>query len=73
VEVTGFAPGSLGECILRSWVDGMLPRQPMNAAPSSAQRFLLCVLKDEGAPVTVDAGISGRSQSVTLLHVTEAP
>jgi hypothetical protein len=73
VEVTGFAPGSLGECILRSWVDGMLPRQPMNVSPSSTQRFLLCVLKDEGAPVTVDAGISGRSQSVTLLHVTEAP
>jgi hypothetical protein len=45
----------------------------MNVSPSSTQRFLLCVLKDEGAPVTVDAGISGRSQSVTLLHVTEAP
>ncbi len=72
-DSAGFPPGSLGECLLRNWVESTLARPYAGSTPGPSQRFLLCVLKDEGAPVAVSAGTSGRSQSVTLLHVAEAP
>lgn len=72
-DVAGFPAGSLGECLLRAWLEPLLMRPGAGAAIGAPQRFLLCVLKDEGAPVAVRSGISGRSQTVTLLHVAEAP
>lgn len=72
-DIAGFPPGSLGECVLRAWVEPLTSRPAPGSAAGQPQRFLLCVLKDEGAPVTVKSGTSGRSQSVTLLHVMEAP
>lgn len=72
-DAAGFPAGSLGECLLRSWVDQTMTRPLAGSSIGAPQRFLLCVLKDEGTPVSVRSGSSGRSQSVTLLHVTEAP
>jgi hypothetical protein len=70
MEALGLAPDSLGETVLRPWLEGLFLG---NARGTSVERFLVCVLRDEGAPVTVDARLSSRSRSITLLHVAEAP
>jgi len=64
----------LGDALLRPWVESVLG-PAYGGAPGGApqQRYLICVLKDEGAPVSLDAALSGRSRSLTLLHVAEGP
>ncbi|HVR83709.1 MAG TPA: hypothetical protein VMU54_05310 [Planctomycetota bacterium] len=69
-ELLAFAPDSLGSTLLRPWLDTM---GGPNRGAGAPRRFLICVLRNEGTPVTVDARLSGRSQSITLLHVAEAP
>lgn len=73
VSVFGFAPDSLPDALLRPWLDSLIGPHRIGAPAGPPQRFLICVLKDEGAPVGVDAALSGRSRTVTLLHVAEAP
>ena len=70
LDILGLSPESLGDTVLRPWLDGLLTGTSPGAA---VERFLLCVLRDEGTPVTVDARLSGRSRSITLLHVAEEP
>ncbi|HLY10792.1 MAG TPA: hypothetical protein VKW04_15925 [Planctomycetota bacterium] len=72
-DALGLAPGSLGETLLRPWLDSVSGEPAGASANGQTQRFLLCILRDEGAPVTVDARLSSRSRSVTVLHVAEAP
>lgn len=69
----GLPPGSLGDTLLRPWLDALAGPFHGTSGSGPSQRFLICVLRDEGTPVSVDAGLSGRSRSVTLLHVAEAP
>jgi len=38
-----------------------------------SQKFLICVLKNDPDPIRVDARVSDRSRSITLLHVGETP
>jgi hypothetical protein len=64
---------SLGSTLLRPWLDTMTGPNWGSLGSAAPQRFLICVLRDEGAPVAVDAPLSRRSQSITLLHVAEAP
>lgn len=73
VEALGFGPDSLGETLLRPWLDAQVGSVRAPAASQAPQRFLLCVLRDEGTPVAVDARLSGRSRTISLLHVAEAP
>jgi hypothetical protein len=72
-ELLALAPDSLGSTIVRPWLDALTGPSFGSPGSGSSQRFLICVLRDEGTPVTVDARLSGRSQSITLLHVAEAP
>lgn len=66
--------GSLDDTLLGPWLASLLdPRFGSGVNPAPAQRFLICVLKDEGDPVAVNARLSGRSRSLTLLHVAEEP
>lgn len=69
----GIPPDSLGSRLLRPWLD-TIARRPRQDASLQAKpaRFLVCVLKDEGEPLRVDAPASSRSRAVTLLHVAEA-
>jgi hypothetical protein len=70
VDTLGLGLDPLGDALVRPWLEGALS----GTAPGGpTRRFLLCVLRDEGAPVSVDARLSGRSRSLTLLHVAEAP
>jgi hypothetical protein len=72
LEALGLSPESLGDRLLRAWLEGLLrPRRPEERLEQA--RFLICVLREDDATVTVDARISDRSRSITLLHVGEAP
>jgi len=72
-EAAGFPPESLGDCALKSWLD-TISGTPSPASPTlTVHPFLLCVLKEGEPTVTVDARLSGRSQALTLLHVSEGP
>ena len=67
-------PDSLEGRVLRPWLETNVRRpKPYESMEQKSQRFLLCVLKEDGDPVKVDASLSGRSRSVTLLHVGDAP
>ena len=72
-EALGLAPESLGSTLVRPWLETLTGPNLGALGTVAPQRFLLCVLRNEGMPVTVDAHLSGRSQSITLLHVAEAP
>ena len=72
-DVLGLEVDSLGDTLLRPWLEPIALRRGGDPDPSRPRRFLLCVLRDEGEPVSVDARLSSRSRSITLLHVEEAP
>ncbi|MBI3855274.1 MAG: hypothetical protein HY293_06250 [Planctomycetes bacterium] len=70
----GLEPDSLGDRLLRTWLETATRRlRPFDPIEEKKQRFLLCVLKNEGEPVRVDARVSDRSRAITLLHVAEGP
>jgi hypothetical protein len=72
LEALGLGPDSLGDRLLRGWLEGLLrPRRPDERLEQT--RFLICILKEDDATVTVDARVSDRSRSITLLHVGESP
>ncbi|MBV8880570.1 MAG: hypothetical protein JO332_11430 [Planctomycetaceae bacterium] len=71
-DAMAFPAESLGDTLLRPWLDSIVGPS-IGISQGNVQRFLLCVLRDEGTPVDVDARLSGRSRTVTLLHVAEAP
>lgn len=74
LEALGLEPESLGDRLLRTWFDTTLRRaRPYESVDQKPQKFLLCVLKNDPDPVRVDARISDRSRSITLLHVGEGP
>ena len=75
VEALGLEPDSLGDRLLRTWFDNALrkTRPYENLDQQKTQRFLICVLKNDPEPVRVDARVSDRSRSITLLHVGETP
>ena len=65
-------PDSLGDRLLRPWLDTLVRRPRHDASFNArAQRFLVCVLKEEAEPIKIDARASDRSRSITLLHVAE--
>lgn len=72
-DALGLAPDSLGSTLVRPWLETLTGPNLAALGAGAPQRFLLCVLREEGTPVTVDARLSGRSRSITLLHVAEAP
>lgn len=45
--------------------------RPADPLRSETGRSLLCILQEEEPPVRVDAGLSGDSRSLTILHVGE--
>ena len=70
----GFGPDTLGDRLLRPWISSVVrPLRVGDAPPDATRRFLLCVLREDRVPVTLDARISSRSSSLTLLHVAEGP
>ena len=73
-EALGLEPVSLGDRLLRTWFDSTLRRaRPYeNVEQQKSQKFLICVLKNDPDAVRVDARISDRSRSITLLHVGDA-
>ncbi|HVE42193.1 MAG TPA: hypothetical protein VNM14_20080 [Planctomycetota bacterium] len=73
VRALGFDPDSLGDRILRPWFAMTVRPLRVGETVETARRFLICVMRDERRPVQVDARISDRSRSLTLLHVAEAP
>jgi hypothetical protein len=74
VEALGLEPDSLGDRLLRSWLDTLLRRnRSFDTLEQKPQKFLICVLKDDPDPVRVDARISDRSRTITLLYVGDAP
>lgn len=73
VRVLGFQPESLGESILRPWAAGLFRSPRADEVQDKGRKFLICVLRAEPEPVRIDARLSERSRSVTLLHVAEAP
>jgi hypothetical protein len=76
VEALGFPLDSLGDGLLRSWLETFTrpPGFPASVGGSEApQRFLVCLLRNEGETVSLDARLSSRSQTLTLLHVAEGP
>jgi hypothetical protein len=74
VDALGLGPDSLGDRLLRTWLDTTVRRpRAYEAIEQKPQRFLICVLKDDADPVRVDARISDRSRAITLLHVGENP
>lgn len=69
----GIAPDTLGDRLLRSWLETITRRPRSDSAYNTRPvRFLVCILKEEGEPLRIDARASDRSRAVTLLHVTEA-
>jgi hypothetical protein len=74
LEALGLEPDSLGERMLRTWFDTTLRRaRPYENVEQKPQKFLICVLRNDPDPVRVDARVSDRSRSITLLHVGETP
>jgi hypothetical protein len=73
VKALGFGPDTLGDRILRPWFSMTVRPLRIGETAESTRRFLICVLRDERRPVQVDARVSDRSRSLTLLHVAEAP
>jgi len=74
MEALGLPPDSLGERLLRTWFDTTLRRaRPYENVEQKSQKFLICVLKNDPDPIRVDARVSDRSRSITLLHVGETP
>jgi hypothetical protein len=73
VQSLGFGPETLGDRILRPWFAANVrpPRAGDNAEAN--RRFLVCLLKEDRRPLQVDARVSDRSRSVTLLHVAGEP
>jgi hypothetical protein len=68
----GLPLDSLGDRLLRPWLDAVYIRSAQPQSIEKMERFLVCILRNEGDPVRVDARISDRSRSITLLHVAEA-
>jgi hypothetical protein len=63
---------SLGDRLLRPWLDSIVRRPRHDSSfNTKPQRFLVCVLPDDGEPIKIDARVSDRSRSITLLHVAE--
>jgi hypothetical protein len=74
VEALGLAPDSLGDRLLRNWLETLLRRsRPSDNVDLKPQKFLICVLKNDPDPVRVDARISDRSRAITLLYVGDPP
>lgn len=72
LEALGLAPDSLGDRLLRSKLELSLRTLPANLSDRvPGQRYLLSVVRSDEDSVHVDARISGRSQSIVLLHVAE--
>lgn len=73
LEALGLPRGTLGERLLQVWIDSHLrPRRP-DEVLEGPSRFLICILAEDPLSFSVDAHLSSRSQSITLLHVGEAP
>jgi hypothetical protein len=72
LERLGLAPDSLGDRLLRPWLETAVRRTGQVETFEKTQRFLLCILKNDSDPVRVDARVSNRSRAITLLHVAEA-
>ncbi len=76
VEGMGFPLDSLGDGLLRPWLETFTRPLGLPASVGSGeapQRFLICLLRNEGETVSVDARLSSRSETLTLLHVAEGP
>jgi hypothetical protein len=73
VKALGFEADTLGDRILRPWFSMTVRPPRIGESAEPTKRFLVCVLRDDRRPVQVDARISDRSRSLTLLHVAEAP
>lgn len=73
LSALGIAPDTLGDRLLRSWLETVVRRpRPESGHNPRPARFLVCVLKEDGEPLKIDARASDRSRAVTLLHVAEA-
>jgi hypothetical protein len=73
VKALGFGPDTLGDRILRPWFAMAVRPLRSGEVAETSQRFLICVLREDRRSVQVDARVSDRSRSLTLLHVAEAP
>jgi hypothetical protein len=73
LKALDFGPDTLGERLLRPWFSTTVRPARLGDSAEPTRRFLLCVLREERPSVLVDARISDRSRSLTLLHVGEAP
>ena len=74
LEALGLGPETLGDRVLRNWFEMNVRRaKSYEAVEQKAHKFLICVLKDDPDPVRVDARVSARSRTITLLHVGDAP
>ena len=74
VEALGLEPDSLGDRLLRNWLDTLVRRnRGYDNVEQKPQKFLICVLKNDPDPIRVDARISDRSRAITLLYVGDPP
>lgn len=73
VRALGFGEQSLGDRLLRGWLQPAARGPRSSEAFEATKRFLICVVRDDPASIRVDAGLSSRSQTISLLHVAEAP